>query len=192
MRKVLQCPRCGAKHPLTEHAGVASFSCSECGRTLKVPQEVRSSPARPGDDETVVDRDASTAVHPSTPPPRRARAAVRASAQPGRIWRLLAWVVGLFAGGLIVFVGGRAIGYLSGQRALDIVISSGFRRYTVLLPIVPVWAVLTTLLVTLLLDGGAAWSRRRSERAAEQAAAPVPDDPPRPRRTSEGRRTGSG
>jgi hypothetical protein len=38
---VLLCPECGTKHPLDEMAGTASFPCSGCGRTLKVPAQAR-------------------------------------------------------------------------------------------------------------------------------------------------------
>jgi hypothetical protein len=94
------------------------------------------------------------------------------------LWRAIAWVVAVFVGGIIVFVGGRVVGYLDGQRALDVVISSGIRRYFVLLPLVPVWAIVTTVLVTILLDG-APIVRRRLRRSADRLPLEVRDEPPR-------------
>ena len=37
MAPVLLCPECGTKHPLDNVAANASFPCTGCGRTLKVP-----------------------------------------------------------------------------------------------------------------------------------------------------------
>jgi hypothetical protein len=38
---VLLCPECGTKHPLDGVSSSASFPCSGCGRTLKVPAQAR-------------------------------------------------------------------------------------------------------------------------------------------------------
>jgi hypothetical protein len=38
---VLLCPECGTKHPLDNVAANASFPCTGCGRTLKVPAQAR-------------------------------------------------------------------------------------------------------------------------------------------------------
>jgi len=190
MGQALQCPKCGAKHPLDRHAGATTFVCAKCGQLLKVPAELRTSPAPPpSSDRTMAAAGGSTRVlaeQPSPTAPDSTRTPrVRATrTKPPMVWRVLAWIVAVFAGGLIVFAGGRVFGYLSGQRALDVVLSSGIDRYTVLLPLVPIWAVISTLLVTLLLDGGAALVRRRRSRAMPA------DDPPSPRRPSEGRRIG--
>lgn len=188
MGAALQCPKCGAKHSVDRHAGAATFTCTKCGQLLKVPPQFRpETRGEPSADRTVAASGGSTRVLPSQPPPappatprpRRSR-----PPKPPTVWRVVAWVVAVLAGGVIVFAGGRVVGYLSGQRALDVVLERGVDRYVVLLPLVPVWAVVTTLLVTLFLDGGSALARRR-----RPAVMPT-DDPPPARRPTEGRRTG--
>src|SRR5258705_913853 len=75
MAPVLLCPECGAKHPL-DKVGGASFPCTGCGRTLKVPQQVRAAAAvgaPPGVDpdlawpEAVPRNPTATTVLPKTP-----------------------------------------------------------------------------------------------------------------------------
>jgi len=192
MAQALQCPKCSTKHPLSQHAGEATFACDRCGQLLKVPEQLRAAPRPPRtDDPTIVSQGGGTRVMPAQPPAGVAPASARPrAARPpelSRPWRVAAWVVAVFGGGLLVFVAGRAVGYLSGQRALDVVLSSGVDRYTVLLPLVPIWAVVTTALVSLFIDGGGALARRRRARRSVAAAQEVPPRPPRP---SEGRRSG--
>ncbi len=196
MAQELQCPSCGTRHSLKSHADEVSFSCSSCGRLLRVPTSVRTAP-RSGspDGGTVVDAGGATSVLPvqdAASQPARRRA--------GRPLRILAWVAALLLGGFLTFFGARAVGYLSGNRALDLVLNEGIRRYTVLLPLVPIWAAITTVLVTVFLDGRRAWRKRRgaqpSRRSAKVAAKkasgyqPIESDPVPPPRSTEGRRAG--
>lgn len=196
MAHALQCPKCNTKHPLAEHASQVTFACDRCGQLLKVPQQLRTAPPRsPASDRTIVSEGGGTRAMPAQPAPEvapdRVKPRVERPVRPSKLWLAVAWIIAVFGGGLIVFVAGRAVGYLSGQRALDVVLSSGIDRYTALLPLVPVWAVVTTALVTLFVDGGSALvSRRRSRRMAAAAAVTAADVPPRPRRPGEGRRSG--
>ena len=41
MAKALQCPSCGRKHPVTTLPHTATFPCSGCGQSLKVPAQFR-------------------------------------------------------------------------------------------------------------------------------------------------------
>jgi hypothetical protein len=214
MARELQCPNCRARHALADHAHEASFACSSCGRLLRVPDSVRSAPPRRRD-ATVVAGGGGTAALPAV-----AAASAKGPSKPmepstvSRSLRVLAWAAALVLGGFLTFTAARAVGYLSGDRALDLVLEEGIRRYTVLLPLVPIWAVLTTVFVTLFLDGRRAWRSRRGGRSSSSSAGPayepvaaatasvrspksgrgagVASQPLPPRRPTEGRRAGGG
>lgn len=213
MAPALQCPKCGARNGPEAYEGVDAFACPSCGQRLKVPAQLRSSPSAPSR-APVAPRAASATASATAPPPSPDGAVSGRRPErdrPRAVWRILAWFVAVFLGGFLVFVGGRAVGYLDGQRALDLVVSSGISRYTVLLPLIPIWAVITTVLVTVFIDGGQALARRRRSRAVPRRDEPVPasgrgrpapppdrgpddhgvaDDPPPVRRPGEGRRAG--
>jgi hypothetical protein len=70
MAPVLQCPDCGARHPLSEVPDTGTFPCSGCARPLKVPE--------------MVARTATSSTPPAAPaaPPLAATAAAASTATP--------------------------------------------------------------------------------------------------------------
>ena len=204
MAKALQCPACGNKHPLGGLPNAATFSCERCGRTLKVPAQFRPQPAGTAQSNGPAGATAAmpasgdrAAVPPpipeSTPSPRRRvdGTGPRKVAWP---FRMLAWLIALPLGLFAVVVPARRLGFLSGQRLLDVVVGTGWSRYWRVLVIAPAWALVTTLLVHLMLFGLRKLVERRDAIRAERQgrAAPAPEsEPPRePAAASEGRAGG--
>ncbi|MGH8982948.1 MAG: hypothetical protein ACRDY6_03610 [Acidimicrobiia bacterium] len=163
MAKALQCPACGNKHPLSGLPNSATFRCERCGRMLKVPAQFRPRPAGraqtngPAGETTTMPPQGRRAAVPapapeSAPPPRR-----RADgAGPGKVawpFRVLAWLIALPLGLIAVVIPARRLGFLSGQRLLDVIVGIGWSRYWRVLVIAPAWALVTTLLVHLMLFG---------------------------------------
>lgn len=204
MAKALQCPACGNKHPLAGLPNAATFQCERCGRTLKVPAQFRPRPAGPeqanGPRSGTAAMPASgrrTAVAPPPPPvpegapPPRKRVD---GARPRKVlwpFRVLVWLIALPLGLLIVVVPARRLGFLSGQRLLDVVVGTGWSRYWRVLAIAPAWALVTTLLVQLMLFGLRKLADRRQTVRAEREdrAEPEPElEPAAP--SGEGRARG--
>lgn len=90
--------------------------------------------------------------------------------------RLLAWVIAIALGGIITVYVARKTGWLSGQRLVDVFTGTGLNRYLRVFAIVPVWALITTVLVTLMVEGSRALARARQRTHAERAAAASPGD----------------
>jgi hypothetical protein len=138
-----------------------------------------------------------TAVAPPPPPvpegapPPRKRVD---GARPRKVlwpFRVLVWLIALPLGLLIVVVPARRLGFLSGQRLLDVVVGTGWSRYWRVLAIAPAWALVTTLLVQLMLFGLSKLADRRQTVRAEREdrAEPEPElEPAAP--SGEGRARG--
>lgn len=94
MAPVLQCPECGARHPLDSVGLRSAFPCVGCGRTLKVPAQARTiaptrapemapaaaaappAPPAPAAPAPAVDPDATRVFSTTAPPlPKTAAAA---------------------------------------------------------------------------------------------------------------------
>jgi hypothetical protein len=215
MAKALQCPSCGRKHPVSTLPQTATFACSGCGQSLKVPAQFRqptgsdrvqpaaaprSAPARPAPERTRVmpagappvaappieRRRPPTRPAPVPPPvprngdaageqPRRAPAQSAGPSALARLGgmplRLLAWVVAIALGGVLTVYVARKTGWLSGQRLVDVFTGTGWSRYLRVMAIVPVWAIVTTVLVTIFVEGGRWLARARATAHAERASA---------------------
>jgi hypothetical protein len=201
MAKALQCPACGNKHPLGGLPNAATFSCEGCGRTLKVPAQFRPRPAGTAQSNGPA---GATAAMPasgrrqaapppipeSTPSPRRRvdGTGPRKVAWP---FRVLAWLIALPLGLFAVVVPARRLGFLSGQRLLDVVVGTGWSRYWRVLLIAPAWALVTTLLVHLMLFGLRKLGERRRAIRAERQGRPGAE-PERPREPAAASAAGRG
>jgi hypothetical protein len=191
MAKALQCPACGNKHPVSALPDAPTFRCEQCGRALKVPAQVR--PARVTAARAARERDADrtatmpaparapsgqaggggVAAPPTPAPAAPQREAARPPPRPGVMWplRLLAWLVALPVGLLAVVWPARELGFLSGQRLLDVVVGTGWGRYWRVLAIAPAWALVTAVLVQLMVFGLRKLSARRRAIRGKGAAA---------------------
>ena len=73
MAKALECPACGARHPLDSLPDARTFRCDRCGQSLKVPDAIDPPPASPR--RTATSRATSPVPAAATsaplPPPRR-------------------------------------------------------------------------------------------------------------------------
>jgi hypothetical protein len=94
MAKALQCPSCGRKHPVTTLPQTATFPCSGCGQTLKVPAQfrrptgsdrVQPAPPRPAPDRTRMMPAAAPPV--AAPPIERRRPPTRPAPVPPPVQR---------------------------------------------------------------------------------------------------------
>jgi hypothetical protein len=83
-----------------------------------------------------------------------------------------AWVVALPAGLFLVVYPARKLGFLSGQKLVDVIVGTSWNRYWRVLAIAPMWALVTTIIVQLILLAGRALSRRRRQIRDEQANPP--------------------
>jgi hypothetical protein len=194
--RALECPACGARHPVDGREPASEFRCERCGQKLLVPAAATAA--------------ASTTNAPASspaPPPRRGATSAaastagtvtvtlpatgegskkppvdgRTSAQPppaakrraAWYWRLLAWIVAVPLGFVIAVWPSYEFGLISKDDVLDIFVGSGADRYLRLAAVTAIWAVVTALLVQLFVEGGR-WlaARRRARRR-----------PPRPRAT---------
>lgn len=170
----LQCPSCGHIHPLADVAGQGRFRCAGCNRLLSVPETVVAPPAAADG--------VATRAHPA-PTPRRAdqdrraeataatgvTAATAATAEavlPGpaapvpAVVRVLVWVLSLALGFAVSAALLRVVGLLDIDAVLDAFSGEGVGRYSVLLVLLPLWAVLSAGAAHLVLE----WAGRRRER----------------------------
>jgi hypothetical protein len=160
----------------------ATFHCTRCGRTLKVPAQLRPQgggrprAAAPADGTNVTPAPPRPPAEPApVAPPARRRREDDGTGSHKVMWplRLLAWLIALPVGLVAVVVPARRIGFLSGQRLLDVVVTTGWSRYWRVLAIAPAWALVTTLLVQLMLFGmRKLGDRRRAIKAERERAAP--------------------
>jgi hypothetical protein len=205
MAKALECPACGAKHRLHDLGSTPTFRCDRCGQTLKVPASViaeradasastagsgaapvmtppqRRAGGAPGATEVI---GASGALAPaaggdapSSPiepqPGATARPRVR---RVHWYWRLLAWVVALPVGFVVTGLPAYEFKLIRKDDVLNLFVGSGSGRYTRLVIVTLIWAVVTAVLVQCLIEGGRWWSARRRarrDRAARRGAGTV-------------------
>ena len=107
MAPVLLCPECGTKHPLDGVNGSA-FPCNGCGRTLKVPQQVRvaaaASARSPDSGSTRVIPVSSLPPEPTAPTSHPERAAPKGRHArpfepiPPRWLRFALWIIAVRLG----------------------------------------------------------------------------------------------
>jgi hypothetical protein len=191
----LQCPACGHKHRLTTLSGDPIFTCTSCGRLLKLPAEFRQ-PAPSASTEAPrpsasarVTRGGVQRRDPVAPPPGAPRATPAAATPRPRPrgrpttdmalpLRILAWVVAIGLGGLIVRWFARITGWLTGDSLIDLITGSGILRYVRIFTVVPFWALVSAGLATLFIEGGRYLARRRDAVAGKgprpvRAAAPA-------------------
>src|SRR5215470_11778460 len=144
MAQALECPACGARHPVDTLPATRTFRCDRCGQTLKVPDVV-------------------AANRPLEPPPRRGGAAPskRGRTRVHWYWRLLAWIVAVPLG--LLFTAWPALHFdlLKKDDLLDVFVGEGSGRYVRLLVFAAAWAFVTALLVSLFVEGGRWLALRR-------------------------------
>jgi hypothetical protein len=152
MAPVLQCPDCGQKHPVDQVSGVSAFRCEGCGRQLKVPPELSSAPpAEP--------------VQPTAFPPRLHETRAPASALPvlPRTIRILIWFVALPLGFFLVFGFAVTVNLLTTSQLSSTMLDSGWNRFWPIARLLPIWALVTTLIVHFGNVGIARWRESRRQ-----------------------------
>ena len=185
MAKALQCPACGNKTPLAALPDAPVFGCGKCGRSLKVPAQLR--PRRAAASAAGAARPAArTATMPATAPARTAPVEAPAPARPptppasrrpvALPLRLLAWLIAIPVGLAAVVYPARETGFLSGQNLLDVIVDTGWARYWRVIAMAPVWALVTALLVQLMVFGMRRLGERRRRVRAEREG-PLDQDP---------------
>lgn len=171
MAPVLQCPDCGAQHPLDVASYTASFRCKGCGRILRVPLQFRAVAAAP-----------PTAVQPRAQPAANA-APARAAARPAggtasaggaapvpRSLRLLLWVVAVPVGFALVFGVARLLGVFTARDLEDVSLDEGWDRFWPVARLLPFVALAIALIVHFSV---VAIARRRARRAQGGDAPPA-------------------
>jgi hypothetical protein len=176
MAPVLLCPECGTKHPLDGVNGSA-FPCRGCGRTLKVPQQVRVAAADVPPGRSPAPVSSSTRVIPvsSLPPepaaPESSSETARPSrrrarpfeAVPPRSIRFALWIVAVPLGFVIVFALARVIGVLNSTQIEDVALDEGWARFVPIARLLPFVALVTAGIVHGSVYG---ISRRRARRSS--------------------------
>jgi hypothetical protein len=180
MATALQCPDCGCKHRLDAVGDRAVFSCSRCGRQLKVPDQYRRVPdaARNGSSGRAAasTNGAPRSGAPATKAPRRFGAA------PMRLpVRILLWVVAFVIAALVVRFIAKLTGFAGGDTFFDLLIDGSVGTYLRLFSLVPVWALLATLLATVFIDGPGWWAHRMGTASARPAPGRAPKPSARPK-----------
>jgi hypothetical protein len=147
---VLQCPDCGQKHPLDGVRHTPAFRCNGCGRMLKVPQQLLPAAPEP--------------PPPSHFPPRRLpamRAPAAALPELPRIVRFLIWIVALPLAFLLTFLLARLFGLLNQNQLEDTFLRTGWDRFWPVARVLPLWALITTVIVHFGNVGIAKWLVQR-------------------------------
>src|SRR5262245_10244287 len=194
MAQALECPACGARHPLDTLPTSRTFRCDRCGQTLKVPDAVAANrpveppPRRGGAAPSSGPRVSATASGAlptgavSTnggPPNTRDGNGAAAAARPARArkkvhwyWRVLAWIVAVPLGLLLTAWPALHFDLLKKDDLLDVFVGEGSGRYVRLLVFAGAWALVTALLVSLFVEGGR-WLavRRRTQRTSAPSPA---------------------
>ncbi len=181
MAPVLQCPDCGTKHPVAAVPDADTFPCTGCGRTLKVPEVVRTArtsappvapaapPPSPLPEAAVVAAPATRAMPPvpkrSVEPPGPVPTPLLCPTPlfaPVPLWmRFALWVVAVPLSFFIMFVVARATGVFTSSQLSDVFLASGADRFWPVIRILPFVALLTAGLV----HGGVyVLARRRGRR----------------------------
>lgn len=171
MARVVQCPACGQAHPLDTLAGTPTFSCTDCGRTLRTPTElVRPSGATPAVRATpgAVPKPMAATPRPVPAPPRPSRsrddagggksaAGARQSGEPSdgptRPARIGAWVVAVLVGLLLTWLVASGLGFISRSQIVDMFRSSSPGNYIRLFLLIPVWAFMSAGVATVIIEG---------------------------------------
>ena len=191
----LQCPDCGARHPLADVADRAAFRCSGCSRPLKVPEQFRRGAPRPGSGDRPVDSTrAGPAVTPAPVPPPTTTAYHR-TAPPRSIevvpkgapvlLRLGLWLIAVPIALWLTYRIARGVGVLTAKQIEDVFFEQDWGRFWPLARLLPLWALLTALAVQLSVLGIERFRRRRAE---ARVAATRGDTAGGSRRMSGGRR----
>jgi hypothetical protein len=181
--KALQCPACGNKTPLSALPDAPVFGCAQCGRSLKVPSQLRpgragapsAAAARPAARTATMPAPARTAPAP-TPTPRRAPTPPVGRKPVALPLRLLAWLIAIPVGLVAVVYPARELGFLSGQNLLDVIVDTGWARYWRVIAIAPLWALVTAVLVQLMVFGMRRLGDRR-RRVRTERERPLDEDP---------------
>lgn len=148
MGRVVRCPACGEIHSLEGLAADPTFSCTQCGRTLRTPTEL----VAPGGADAPV-------ASPAKP---------RSSAVPTSV-RIAAWVAAVVVGLFFAWLVATGFGLLSRAVLVDMFRSSTATNYWRLALFVPLWAFMTATSATLLIEG-IRWFRAR--RAGDRGGRP--------------------
>jgi hypothetical protein len=88
--------------------------------------------------------------------------------------RLAAWALAVPVGLALVGIPARQLGYLTGQKLLDVLVKHNIDRFVPLLVIVALWALATALLVELFIEGGRWLMMRRRQRGGSDDAPGLP------------------
>ncbi len=86
--------------------------------------------------------------------------------------RLAAWALAIPAGLILVGYPARKLGYLTGQKMLDVIVKHSLDRFVPLLVIVALWALATALLVEVFIEGGRWLIMQRRQRMAGPGGLP--------------------
>ncbi len=201
MATALQCPACGFKHRLDSVADTPVFPCSRCSRQLKLPSQYRAGAGAPSAPQgsrgpapatprvggsARVDNARSDKPQGSGAGPRHAAAAAR-RIKPQAVGngtvrvplRILAWVVAFVLGALVVVQLSRWTGFVGGNDFVDVMIGGDFSVYVRLALLIPVWALVATVLATVFIEAPGWWSRRGfvGVTAASARSAVIPATP---------------
>lgn len=176
----LQCPTCGHVHPLAEVPAQGRFRCAGCNRLLSVPESMHLPPEE------------STQAHQVSPGPGRSGQDGRPGATPASapasafagpdgtgsaartpaFIRAPVWILALALGFVVSAALLRAVGLLDVDAVLDAFAGEGVGRYSVLLVLLPLWAVLSAGGAHLVLE----WAGRRRERRGRGSQSGPPGD----------------
>jgi hypothetical protein len=198
MARALECPACGARHPVDGREPASEFRCERCGQKLLVPAAaaaaaVGAAAASPAPPPRRRGGGAGTAAMPagtvtvtlpasgSTPPKTPVKPVQPAAEPPARekrkvawYWRVLAWIVAVPLGFVIAVWPSYEFGLISKDDVLNIFVGSGISRYVRLGAVTAIWAIVTALLVQLFVEGGKWWASRRRRRKAAPRTGPTP------------------
>ncbi len=166
----LQCPTCGHIHPLAEVPGQGRFRCAGCQRLLSVPESMNVPPvpddatqahpeATPGPARDAQDGRSGMAAGPAASASSGSASSGSAPRTPAYV-RVPVWLLSLALGFLVSAVVLRVVGLLDVDAVLDAFAGEGVGRYSVLLVLLPLWALLSAGVAHLVLE----WAGRRRER----------------------------
>jgi hypothetical protein len=110
------------------------------------------------------------------PPGEKSRRTRPARAPRRRVkwyWRVVAWVAAVPLGFALTVWPAYEFGLIRKDDVLDVFVGSGTDRYTRLVIVTLLWALVTAILVQLFVEGGRIWAdRRRRRREASPGVAP--------------------
>jgi hypothetical protein len=196
-RQYVRASRIGPPRQPTGSGPVLRGGAATRDRTAVLPQS-----ERPADSDRVAERRSASRK------PAADRVAGVATVVQTRPMRVLVGVLSLALGGYITLYLARSVGWLNGDRMIDVLTGSGVTRYLRLFSVVPVWALLSAAIATGVIElarrlaapRSAAGSRARpgtdesrstSRRTAPLAAARRPAPAGEPDRRPERREAGA-